>query len=547
MNKHKLIMARVFVSKALCTLLLLAAVATIKAQQAPLFSTYFFNKYLNNPAFTGIDNEYRAFGFYRSQWADVPGSPVTGGATLEGSFWKNRIGVGAYVFNDKIGVFNRTNAAVSYAQKIKFAKHHQISIGVQGGAFINRINFSGTHAADYNDPDLANLKPVRAVFDLNIGISYQWKTLLVGFSVPNVIQPNAKYANVYGNATNYQYVRHYTAFLQYKIQLFKGKFNITPTVVMRKARATAFQADMSLMLDYKNIVFIGAGYRNMFGVTGMAGVNILNMFTVAYAYDYTTQRILKGQVGATHEITAGFHIATDYKPKKKTEPKELINQQDIDAVIKRNDTLSAKLKATTGKLNETEKEAAVLNADNKELQAKVDSLSRLGLSSNTATVAAPSSTTGTGTASATGKPAATTTTTTSSSAPARAAPPVNFTGTVDEKTTSTYTLNEIYFDANRDELLPESKKQLDQLVGYLQQNPNASIVVKGYTDNTGEDDYNYRLSFSRAKAVVDYLVSKGIDAGRLASRGYGSQDPVTDNATEEGRKMNRRVEFTIGK
>ncbi len=527
MKKHKLIMARVFVSKALFTLLLMLFAQLNYAQQAPLFSTYFFNKYLNNPAFTGIDNEYRAFGFYRSQWADVPGSPVTGGATLEGSFWKNRIGVGAYVFNDKIGVFNRTNAAVSYAQKIMFAKHHQISIGVQGGAFINRINFAGTHAVDYNDPDLANLKPNRAVFDLNIGISYKFKTLLVGFSVPNVLQPNARYANVYGGATNYQYVRHYNAFLQYKIVLLKGKFNITPTVIMRKGKATGFQADASLMLDYNNIVFVGAGYRNMFGVTGMAGVNILNMFTVAYAYDYTTPRILKGQVGATHEITAGFHIATDYKPKRKAQPKDLINPEDLNALMNRNDTLSAKLKATAGKLNETEKQTAVLKEDNQQLKAQVDSL----LQAKAAAAPVVAATAGT-------------------NAPANTraqTAPVNFNGAVDVTKASTYTLNEIYFNANDDQLLPASKTQLDQLTNYMQQNPSAEIMVKGYTDNTGEPEYNYRLSLLRAKAVVNYLTGKGINASRLDARGYGMQDPVGDNNTEDGRKMNRRVEFTVGR
>src|SRR5580658_4596558 len=64
------------------------------AQQIPLFSAYNFNRFLINPAFTGIDNEYRAFGYYRSQWGALPGRPVTGGATLEGSFWKDRIGGG---------------------------------------------------------------------------------------------------------------------------------------------------------------------------------------------------------------------------------------------------------------------------------------------------------------------------------------------------------------------------------------------------------------------------------------------------------------------
>ncbi len=89
----------------------------VRGQQIPVYSSYFFNKYLINPAFTGIDNQYRAFGFYRAQWNTVPGHPITGGATAEASFWKDRIGIGGYVVNDRIGIFNTVNAAVSVRPK----------------------------------------------------------------------------------------------------------------------------------------------------------------------------------------------------------------------------------------------------------------------------------------------------------------------------------------------------------------------------------------------------------------------------------------------
>lgn len=497
------------------------AIMFAQAQQAPLFSTYFFNKFLNNPAFAGIDNEYRAFGFYRSQWTDIPGSPVTGGATLEGSFWKNRVGAGAYVFNDKIGIFNRTNAALAYNQKIRFAKHHQIGIGVQGGLFMNRVNFAGTNPVDYADPNIANLSPQKLTGDLNVGISYQWKTLLVGFSVPNIIQSNAEYATVYNNSANYQYVRHYNIFLQYKIALLKGKFNITPTLVMRKAKSSIFQADASLMLDYNNIVFIGAGYRNSFGVTGLAGVNILNMFTIAYAYDYTTQRTLKGQVGSTHEITAGFHIATDYKRKKKDEPKDILGgDQSLNELLAKNDTLSAKLKNASRKLGDSEKQAHTLQEANAKLQRTLDSLKNVQ-----ATTQANANNGGEGG----GK---------------TLNPATNFDGNATDGS-NRYVLNDIYFNNDDYKLLPESKKQLLTLVTYLEKNPDAAIVVNGYADNTGTDEYNLKLSGQRAAAVVDYLVNMGISPKRLASKGYGSQNPIGDNSTEAGKKMNRRVEFII--
>ena len=71
------------------------------------------------------------------------------------------------------------------------------------------------------------------------------------------------------------------------------------------------------------------------------------------------------------------------------------------------------------------------------------------------------------------------------------------------------------------------------------------IEIGGHTDGKGSDGYNQRLSENRAKAVVDFLVSKGIDIKRLKYKGYGKSMPVATNDTDEGRALNRRVEFRI--
>jgi outer membrane protein OmpA-like peptidoglycan-associated protein len=71
------------------------------------------------------------------------------------------------------------------------------------------------------------------------------------------------------------------------------------------------------------------------------------------------------------------------------------------------------------------------------------------------------------------------------------------------------------------------------------------IEVSGHTDKTGSEPVNFKLSESRAKAVVMYLIQKGIDRSRLEYRGYGSLQAIADNATATGRKKNRRVEFKI--
>ncbi len=105
-------------------------------------------------------------------------------------------------------------------------------------------------------------------------------------------------------------------------------------------------------------------------------------------------------------------------------------------------------------------------------------------------------------------------------------------------------LRNIFFDLNQSELRPESYEELDRLAGYLAHNA-VRVEIGGHTDSSGGDEYNDRLSESRARAVYDYLVQHGVDAGRLSYKGYGRRRPVADNSTEEGRAENRRTEFRI--
>jgi outer membrane protein OmpA-like peptidoglycan-associated protein len=103
----------------------------------------------------------------------------------------------------------------------------------------------------------------------------------------------------------------------------------------------------------------------------------------------------------------------------------------------------------------------------------------------------------------------------------------------------------IFFDVNKFDLLPESFMELDKLVNYLQENSTATIEISGHTDNTGNEDSNKSLSTMRAKAIRDYMVLENIEGSRISYKGYGSSKPIADNTTEEGKRKNRRVEFII--
>lgn len=110
---------------------------------------------------------------------------------------------------------------------------------------------------------------------------------------------------------------------------------------------------------------------------------------------------------------------------------------------------------------------------------------------------------------------------------------------------STFVLKDIFFEFDKSTILQQSFFELMRLITLLNTYPDMQIEVGGHTDSKGSDSYNQRLSESRAKAVADYLISKGISERRLQYRGYGKSKPIDTNETEEGRARNRRVEFKI--
>lgn len=106
-------------------------------------------------------------------------------------------------------------------------------------------------------------------------------------------------------------------------------------------------------------------------------------------------------------------------------------------------------------------------------------------------------------------------------------------------------LKNIFFDFDKATLRPESTNELQRLTKLLVDVPTLKIEILGHTDSKGANDYNLKLSDNRAKAVVDYLIKAGISANRLTSKGYGEEQPISTNDTDEGRQLNRRTEFKI--
>jgi outer membrane protein OmpA-like peptidoglycan-associated protein len=104
---------------------------------------------------------------------------------------------------------------------------------------------------------------------------------------------------------------------------------------------------------------------------------------------------------------------------------------------------------------------------------------------------------------------------------------------------------DVLFDFNKHTLKPEARERLARVSGIVLAYPDLKLQVEGYTDAIGSEEYNQTLSEKRAEAVRDYLVGSGVSMNNVAAQGMGKSDPVADNSTAAGRKLNRRVEMIV--
>jgi outer membrane protein OmpA-like peptidoglycan-associated protein len=107
-------------------------------------------------------------------------------------------------------------------------------------------------------------------------------------------------------------------------------------------------------------------------------------------------------------------------------------------------------------------------------------------------------------------------------------------------------LDNIYYDLDKSDIRTDAAKELDKLVTTMNDNPEVSIELSSHTDARADNDYNMNLSQRRAQSAVNYIVSQGIEQGRLVARGYGeTRLIIADAQTEDEHQVNRRTEFKV--
>jgi type IX secretion system PorP/SprF family membrane protein len=497
MNKK---MKRIIV---LASFVILAAAPAL-AQQVPMYSHYYYNKFLYNPALAGVQDYGQIYLINRTQWNNIPDAPRTKALTIDGPMKKKNIGIGVALFQDVAGQFNSTGAQAAYRYGIDFGNDQMLNFGLALGFLDNRIDFAEFLAKHNLDPVIMSAYQSTTGFDANLGINYTYKDLNIGVAVPQLIGNELAYEAIGNPVTGeiqYGLIRHFLTNISYDWDIKgDGTWFLQPTALIRATPGAPLQYDINAAFSYQKKYWVGAMYRSGYSATFSAGAKLANQFVIGYAYDYAIHADLSTYTKGASEFMIGYQFGG-----KVTDDPELKKAlKNINEKINSNkgevDSLGGEVKKNRDDIDGNRQDIDGNDDDIDDIRKKINSFQdfmdlfdkdgRLKLK-----------------------------------------------GGADGQV---FTFSNVYFETNKWDITGVYTSELDNLITIMKENPGMRIEVAGHADNRGSVSYNTWLSTKRSNAVRDYLIGKGVSSSQLEVKGYGEGDPASGVLSQ-----NRRVEFKI--
>lgn len=318
--------------KAVVFCLLACVAASGFAQQIPLYSLNFDNRFVYNPARAGFNGNPELYLMYRKQWTDFNGAPETRAASFDMNVKKG--GFGVYLFNDITDVFRTWGGYFSYAYHLRFKSDmHRLSIGLSAGLQDYGFDREKAFVQNTDDPLLQGDRGLS--FDGSAGLHYfvtkgSLLNLSLGLSAVSIYATDLKFLNNAAPTTLFVPDRHYLATLSNRFKLVNEKLVLEPMVIARFTEAMNYQIEPGLLLGYKDWVWVSGLYRYDYGVTIAGGFKVHSAVKIGYAYDMALNDI-KDYTNGTHEVMLGiiFGKKDDLATKKEVEElRQKLMEQD---------------------------------------------------------------------------------------------------------------------------------------------------------------------------------------------------------------------------
>ncbi|MEM9858676.1 MAG: PorP/SprF family type IX secretion system membrane protein [Bacteroidota bacterium] len=504
------------------------------AQQTPVYSQYFVNPYVLNPATAG-ENGIQAFFHYRNQWVKIEGSPETYVFTLDGKLKNHPVGLGITFLNDATNVIDRTNLGISSSYFLRFSQDHHLSFGMTFKLIQNKIDFTRIVAADFSDPNLLSSIDQSPVVDASAGLRYTWNDLKLGIVVDQLLQNEITYEDaVTFSNLNFSLVRHYTVTLNYNVAL-NEKFSVEPIFINRVAQGLPSQYDAGLIGKYKNVLWLGSAYRHQIGWSYSFGLNALDNLSVGYTYEISSTG-LPEIGGATHELVVGWRFGESLfsSPNVRSrvaEQKETpLNKDWIKKLRLKNQAVEARLDSIS----------EVNDLHYKKIDARIDSIKRINDFQQEEIDALNEDFLKFGQ---------------EASSPTRKENEnlskeqeealASFSISSKDYIPAIIKNGNILFSTGSYKIEPKYRRKLDELIQWLLLNESIRLKLIGHSDASGNPLSALKLSENRVQAVKNYLTKKNISENRISTEVKGSTDALSHGDIPNVRMFNRRVEIKL--
>ncbi|MGI9544309.1 MAG: PorP/SprF family type IX secretion system membrane protein [Cyclobacteriaceae bacterium] len=290
----------------------------LRAQQTPIYSQFFLNPYVYNPAYAGFKERPVAFLTHRRQWIGIEGAPVTSTFSFHTPLKKN-LALGTNIYQDERSLLKATSLQLSIAYKAKLGDQQYIRFGLSGGFAMNNLEL-----ANINDPAILN-DP--ALFDLvdnnfnpsgSFGINYHMKGLNLSFGLPSLFRREVIGINEF-EPIELDPVKNYNIMANYRFGSEEG-IAFEPHLIYRVTETLPEQLEALGVVYIKDLVWVGGSYRQDYGVTGLFGFKIKDFLSVGYAYELATSQV-DGIPDGTHEFQLSINLGKK-KSFEKRPPKD---------------------------------------------------------------------------------------------------------------------------------------------------------------------------------------------------------------------------------
>jgi type IX secretion system PorP/SprF family membrane protein len=298
--------------KIIITSAIIAFCFAANAQQDPMFTHYMYNTLAVNPAYAGSRDALTVTALHRSQWVAFDGAPQTQTMTFHTPFFKNKMGVGLSVVNDKIGPSKTTGLYADLAYRIKLSKKAKLAFGIKAG--VNRWNtsLSSLKLDNQNDVSFQGNNQSQWLPNFGGGVYYYSDRFYIGMSSPKLLQNDFKSTSANGNGGNEQ--RHFFGIIGAMFNLSENvKFK--PTALVKITPSAPIEGDITGTFVFSDKFNLGAMYRtgDAFGV--LLGYNITNQFNIGYSFDWSMANTTGKYNAGSHEIMLRYDFI--YKDKEK--------------------------------------------------------------------------------------------------------------------------------------------------------------------------------------------------------------------------------------